>query len=106
MANEYDVEVSGSLTLNFDATGNQEILQNVAMILNSVVYSCPMDRAFSWDASILDRPINLIPSLLSSRLISAVNKYEPRASIVEISYGGDGANGQLQPKVKVKIKNG
>jgi phage baseplate assembly protein W len=106
MANEFDIDVDGTLKIDFGATSNQEILQNVAMILNSVVYSCPMDRSFAWDASLLDRPINLVPSLLSARLIAAVNKYEPRATITKVSYSGDASNGQLQPKVMVKIKNG
>jgi phage baseplate assembly protein W len=106
MSDEFDINVDGILKINFGATGNQEILQNVAMILNSVVYSCPMDRLFAWDGSLLDRPINIVPSLLSSRLISAVNQYEPRAFITKVSYSGNGSNGQLLPKVKVKIKDG
>lgn len=106
MASEFEVTIDNSLQINFGATGQTEILQNVAMIINSVVYSCPMDRAFAWDASLLDRPIHLVPSLLISRLIAAINKYEPRASVAGVSFSGNGANGQLKPKVKVIINDG
>lgn len=100
---EFDVSAAGTLSINFGASGNEEILQNVAMIINSVVHSCPMDRGFAWDGSILDRPIHIIPTLLSSRLIAAVNRYEPRAQVVSVTYTGNADNGQIRPKVKVRI---
>lgn len=101
-----EFEVSTVQNINFGATGNDEILQNIAMILSSVVYSCPMDRSFAWDGSILDKPINVAKSLLVSRLIAAVKKYEPRAQIISVKYQGDGIEGLLKPIVRVRITDG
>lgn len=103
MANEFDVTATEALTINFGATGNEEILQNVAMIIGSVIYSCPMDRQFAWDGAILDRPINVVPALLTSRLVVAIPKYEPRAQVISVTYTGNADNGQIRPKVKVRI---
>lgn len=103
---EYEVSANTSgLTINFSATGNTEILQNVAMIIASVMYSCPMDREFAWDAGLLDRPINIVKSLLASRLISAITKYEPRVQVVSVAITGE-AEGKLAPAVKVRILDG
>jgi phage baseplate assembly protein W len=100
---EFDVMADNAMKIDFGVTGNDEILQNVAMILNSVVYSCPMNRAFAYEGSLLDRPIQVVQSLFSSRLMAAINKYEPRAQVVSITYQGDAVNGLIKPKVRVRI---
>lgn len=102
---EYNVplENSGGVIIDFGAIGDAEVLQNVATIISSVVHSCPMDRDFALDASLLDRPMPVVQTLLKSRIIAAVNKYEPRAAITSITFSGSGVDGVLRPKVKVKI---
>jgi len=104
MATTYEINSSSGLEINFSATGDEEILQNVAMILASVVYSCPMDRGFAWDGSLLDRPINVVKALLASRLITAITTYEPRVEVTSINI--DGSEGVLNPSVKVRIIDG
>jgi len=101
----YDVSYDSGLTIDFSATGNTEILQNVAMILASVAYSCPMARSFAWDGSVLDRPMNIAMSLLSSRLIAAITEYESRVEVESVTFEGDenGLSGLLKPTVKVRI---
>lgn len=92
----------GGLTINFGATGTAEVLQNVAMIITSCMYSCPMHRNFALDASVLDKPVNVAKALLRSRVLSAIQQYEPRAQVTKINFNGD-INGVLQPTVKVMI---
>lgn len=103
MAATYEVSFTSNLTVNFSAADVEEVLQNVAMIITSVCYSCPMARAFAWDANLLDRPMNVVKSLLASRLINAVSTYESRAEIVSISFSGDADSGMLKPTLKVKV---
>lgn len=100
---EFNLDMNAPLTINFNATGNAEILQNVAMVLASVVFSCPMDREFAWDGSLFDRPIQVVKALFSSRITAAVAKYEPRAQIVSVSYQGSGTDGLIKPVVQVRI---
>lgn len=80
----------------------EEILQNVRTIISTVKYSVPLDRDFGIDYSFLDKPTAKAQALYSSEIIQAVKKYEPRASIVSISFSAD-IDGKLTPKVEVSI---
>lgn len=101
---EYDVPLSTNLNIDFSATGNNEILQNVAMIFSSVVSSCPMDREFAWDGTVLDRPINLVQSIFTAAMVTALKTYEPRASLVKLTPSG-GENGITTWTVRVRIED-
>ena len=79
-----------------------EILQNVRTILSTVKFSVPLDRDFGIDASLLDKPILEAKAKISSEIILAIKKYEPRVKVEEITFSGD-IDGKLQPKVQVSI---
>ncbi|EON70392.1 hypothetical protein [Lysinibacillus sphaericus] len=89
--------------IDFGATGVDEILQNVAFIMATAMMSCPLDRVFGWDMTVIDAPINIAKARITAKLIEAINKFEPRALIESIEVTGDGLVGSLKPKVKVKI---
>lgn len=97
----YDVEPMKNI--DFGATGVDEILQNVAFIMASAMMSCPLDREFGWDMTVIDTPINIAKARITAKLTEAINKFEPRALIESIEVTGDGLVGSLKPKVKVKI---
>ncbi len=99
---EYDV-TAGQMSIDFGATGDKEILQNVANILSSVIHSCPMHREFAFDASVLDKPMNLVQTLIKSRIFSSIKKFEPRAQVTKVSFQGSGSDGVLRPIVRVRI---
>lgn len=79
-----------------------EILQNVRTILSTVKFSVPLDRDLGIDASLLDKPILEAKAKISSEIILAIKKYEPRVKVEEITFSGD-MDGKLQPKVQVSI---
>lgn len=91
--------------IDFGATGVKEILQNVAMILSSLVYSCPMDRGFAYSPD-LDAPISIQIAKNTAAIYAAIQENEPRAEITEVRFEGDGLNGQLKPIVKVRVVDG
>lgn len=99
---EYDVTADLS-KIDFGATGVKEILQNVRMILATCAFSCPLDRDFAWDPDILDAPINIAQAKLTSRIVAAIRKYEPRVQVTSVSFQGDGLNGVLKPVVRVRV---
>ena len=92
--------------IDFAATGAQEILQNVWMILSTFQYSCPLARDFAWSPEELDAALPVTQARTSARLIAAIRQYEPRAEVVEITYKVDPINGNLNPVVKVRIGDG
>lgn len=103
---EHEVSFDDNFKINFGASGVDEVLQNVSMILASVIHSCPMHRNFAWDASMLDRPQNAVKAVIISRLHAAIKKYEPRAKVISIQFQADGLNGVMKPVVKVRVMDG
>lgn len=81
-----------------------EILQNVRTILTTLKKSVPMDREFGIQCDIVDLPIGAAQARFTSEIAAAVNRYEPRAQVVLVSYRGDGA-GILKPIVKVRLRD-
>ena len=88
--------------INFGATGVEEILQNVAFILSTSIMSCPLDREFGWNTG-LDDPINIRKAKIVYEITEAISKFEPRAIIELVEVTGDGLQGKLTPRVKVRI---
>jgi len=97
----YDVEPMKNI--NFGATGVDEILQNVAFIMASETMSCPLDREFGLDETVIDTPINIAKARITANLTEAIHKFEPRAIVEAIEVTGDGLIGRLEPKAKVSI---
>jgi hypothetical protein len=91
--------------INFGATGTEEILQNVRMILATPAYSCPMDREFAWDPNV-DAPINVAQARQTARIVDAIRRYEPRAQVASVSFTADSLNGALKPVVRVRVADG
>ena len=40
---------------------------------------------------------------LSVEIIESIEKYEPRVKVVKVIYDGDGKEGVIYPKVRVKL---
>lgn len=89
--------------VDFGAQGMTEILQNVRTILSTVRGTVPLDRVFGVDQGLLDSPLPAARARLTGEIIAAVGKYEPRAEVVEVIYDGDGLEGKLTPKVRIKV---
>lgn len=102
MVNVQQYEVTLLKTIDFGATGVKEVLQNVAFILSTVIYSCPMDRGFGWIPD-LDSPIDAAKAVNRARIIEAINTHEPRALVEEVQIEGNALDGQLIVKVRVSV---
>lgn len=96
-------EVEPMTNIDFGATGVDEVLQNVAFIMATEIMSCPLDREFGWDMTIIDKPIDFAKARITANLTEAIRKFEPRAIIEAIEVTGDGLKGRLKPKVKVSV---
>lgn len=100
---EYDITVVNDNRINFMPENIiQEVLQNVLTICTTVKGSVPLDRDLGVSAVMIDEPVNVVRARISSEIIEAVRKYEPRARISEVNFSGD-MNGKIIPHVKVRI---
>lgn len=81
----------------------EEIIQNVKTILTTIKGAVVLDRNFGINADILDLPIPVMQAKLSVEIIESIEKYEPRVKVVKVIYDGDGKEGVIYPKVRVKL---
>lgn len=101
---EFVVSAS-SIAVNFFPTSViDEIYQNVQTIVSTPVYSVPLNRPFGADAVMLDLPLPVSQAKLAAKLVQAVEKFEPRVSVVKVTFTGDAEAGKLIPSVTFRIK--
>lgn len=79
----------------------QSVLQNVAIILGTWKGSVPLYRAFGISPEVMHRPLNVAKAMLQVEIKEAVEKFEPRAQVVSITFEADGDT--LIPIVEVEI---
>lgn len=82
----------------------EEIIQNVRTIITTLKGSVPLDRGFGVNVALTDAPMTVVKGRLTIDIIEAVEKYEPRAEVKEVTFSGDGAEGIVYPVVKVVLK--
>lgn len=80
-----------------------EILQNVRTIITTPKYSVPLNREFGVTAAWLDEPLPVAQARLTAEIITAVQQWEPRVRVTQVTYETDPAQGVLRPKVRVRL---
>lgn len=81
-----------------------EILRNVAVILGTEKGSVPLYRDFGIPNTAIDRPIQIAKTLLYAPVREAVELYEPRAEVSDVTFQVDAGNpGRLIPTVEIHI---
>lgn len=103
----YIVTTDGQIKINLaPQTVVEEVLQNLSMILSTTKYSVPLDRDFGLSARFIDKPIAIAEAILVSELLDAVEKYEPRAEVLNVSFERDERTGKITPRLEVEINDG
>ena len=83
-----------------------EILQNVRTIILTRLGSVPLFRAFGMTWDHVDKPVHIARALIKAEIIEAVDRWEPRAKVQEVSFDDapeDIREGLTRPKVVVTI---
>lgn len=97
--------------LIFGATGITDILQCLRVIVTTIAYSVPMDRAFANSGKLVDAPAPCGVDMLLAEIMDAIGKYEPRVRVRAVSLSGEGTasdlmDGRVFPVVTFEIKEG
>ena len=109
MANIPDFSVLGAPLTNIEigASGIREIAQNVQTILATVRGTVFLDRTFGLNGEMVDKPLPVAMAYYSGDVVQEVEKQEPRVKVVSVSFEpSDAANGELIPKVMIRIRPG
>ena len=84
----------------------EEIVQNVSILLSTVVGSVPLDRNLGLDATFIDEPQPRGMMQLRIFAIETIQEYEPRVEVSEVDFvpNPDAAlDGRLYPRMVVRI---
>jgi phage baseplate assembly protein W len=81
----------------------EEVIQNVTMLLSTIKTTVPLYRDFGLSARFLDKPTPAARAMLVAEIIDAIEIYEPRAEVVNITFAGDEMAGQIIPRLEVEI---
>lgn len=85
------------------ATVVEEVLQNVAMLLSTPKFTVPLDRNLGLTQEFVDKPPAVAKALLIGDVMEAIEEYEPRATVVEVTFLEDRKQGRIVPQVEVNI---
>jgi len=85
-------------------TISEEVMQNVAMIISIPQYSVPLDRGFGLAQQFLDKPVNTAKAIAVAEIMDAIEEYEPRAEIINITFEQGDKEGGLIPIVELEVK--
>lgn len=91
-----------ALPIKLGASGVESILQNISIILRTRHGSCPMYREFGLPCSFIGLPVSSARAILYAEIREAIEEFEPRCMVTDISFATDGA-GNLIPTVEVEI---
>lgn len=89
--------------IDFAATGPDEILRNVRMIITTVAGTVPFDREFGVNIDFLDLPLPQAQGRLTIEYIEKIRRYEPRVKVEEVTFTQDPLNGVIIPKVVISF---
>lgn len=96
-------DITPSGPIDFAATGADEVIQNVRVILTTPRGTVPLHRAFGTDLAGLDRPIGAAAQQMRAAIAEAVRRHEPRATVTGVRFRSPAADGRLVPVVTVSI---
>lgn len=100
---QYEIDTSKPINLNWNAKGDERILQNVINLINTWKYEVAYNRNKGIETSIVDKTHDVSAALYVAEVFRVVGEYEPRATVKEVKYVGVDDNGNMQFKVVVDI---
>jgi hypothetical protein len=90
--------------VEFNVRGTLDEQEDVLRCLRNLILTpagtIPLDRDFGIDNSCLGYPIDVAQNVFAVELIDKVQKYEPRANVVEVSFTPDN-NGRITAEVVI-----
>jgi phage baseplate assembly protein W len=73
------------ITINWQPTAEEEVLQCVRTILATAPGSVPLARTFGTPQDVVDRPMSRAGALLRADAADAIRRYEPRVRVSRVS---------------------
>lgn len=100
-----DFDTGDIQDISLGVTGIDDIRQCLNTLMATIKGSVFLDRELGVDGNIIDMPIDRLGPIFDA-VDKAVEEYEPRVDIVSIKPYRSTIDGQMQLKIKFKIKEG
>lgn len=100
-----DFDTGEAQDISLGVTGLDDIRQCLHTLMGTIRGSVFLDRDLGVDGNIIDMPINQLGPIFDA-VDRAVEEYEPRVDIVSVKPYKSTIDGQIQLKIKFKIKEG
>lgn len=100
-----DFDTGEPQDISLGVTGIEDIRQCLNTLIATIKGSVFLDRDLGVDGNIIDMPINRLGPIFDA-VDKSVEEYEPRVDIVSIKPYKSTIDGQMQLKIKFKIKEG
>lgn len=97
------IRVDGQIPVDFGASGEAEILQNIATIVSTVQGTAPLARDLGIDGTAIDQTPEIAKTMIASSIIGAIADYEPRARVVQVDFEPQYEPHKLVPIIHIEI---
>lgn len=81
---------------------HQEVIQNIAVILDLIQKSCPMFRDGGLPGELMGRPLPVVENILISSIYDQIEEYEPRAIIAAVTFEQNALTGAMIPIIELE----
>jgi len=102
MAHTFAINGGAGITLAPESLA-EEVMQNITMILSTAKNTAPLAREFGLTARFVDMPTPAAEAILVAEVLDAVEEYEPRAEVLDITFTRDEMTGLIVPRLEVEI---
>lgn len=81
---------------------HQEVIQNIAVILDLIQKSCPMFRDGGLPGELLGRPMPVVENILIGSIYDQIEEFEPRAILAAVTFEQNALTGAMIPIVELE----
>lgn len=102
------IKGDGSLLESIDlapANKHQAIIQNIAIILDTIQNSCPLFRELGLPGDLYGRPLPVVENMLVGYIYDQIEEHEPRADIAEVTFETEALTGKVIPIIYIEGVN-
>lgn len=95
----------GTLLKNIDLAPkniHQEVIQNIAVILDLIQKSCPMFRDCGLPGELFGRPMPVVENILIGSIYDQIEEFEPRAILAEVRIEQNELTGTMIPIIELE----
>lgn len=98
------INTSTDNVLDWGATGENRIIQNIFSLLKTYKYEIAYDRTLGLTGKFIDKPLDQAVAIAIAEIYELISLREPRTKIINVQHIGIDNDGNMQFKVVIDIE--